>query len=210
MPALHATRQTVRLAKFWFKQKYTDSYAFIHINKCGGTSVESALRLTKVHDTARQRRQAIGAARWARIYTFSIVRHPFAKVVSHYKYRIKTNQTDLGTTPIDLNTWVARAYGDRDPAYYDKPLMFAPCSDWITDETGTQIVDEVFKLEEINQHWPHICARIGRPATPLPNKNATTNTSRTRAGDLLSAENKTLLEAHFRDDFQRFHYDTAH
>ena len=39
-------------------------FAFIHINKCGGTSIEAALNLPKTHDTAQQRRDKIGRDHW--------------------------------------------------------------------------------------------------------------------------------------------------
>ncbi|NRB36268.1 MAG: hypothetical protein HRU31_16320 [Rhodobacteraceae bacterium] len=37
------------------------------------TAVEAALGLPKIHDTALQRREKIGKARWDRVPTFSIV-----------------------------------------------------------------------------------------------------------------------------------------
>lgn len=131
-------------------------FAFIHINKCGGTSIEAALDLPKIHDTARQRRDKIGAARWERIPSFALVRNPYAKVASHYRYRVKRNHTGLGSDSIGLNEWVHQAYGEKNPEYYDNPLMFAPCIDWITDEAREVMVDLVVRIEEIDISWHQI------------------------------------------------------
>lgn len=185
-------------------QRRSGTFVFIHINKCGGTSVEKALGLPKIHDTAMQRRDRIGAARWAEMATFSIVRHPYDKVASHYRYRVETNQTDLATRRIDLNDWVRRAYGDRDPALYDKPLMFAPCLDWLTDETGTMMVDHVARLETIATDWPRIQSLIGTQAE-LPHTNATTD--RHRAADALDETSRTIIAQRFAVDFESFGYE---
>ena len=185
-------------------QRRMGSFVFIHINKCGGTSVERALGLPKIHDTAMQRRDRIGAARWTEMATFSIVRHPYDKVASHYRYRVETNQTDLATRRIDLNDWVRRAYGDRDPAFYDKPLMFAPCLDWLTDETGRIMVDYVARLETIAADWPKIQALIGTSAV-LPHANATQRAD--RAADALDQTSRAILARHFAADFEAFGYD---
>ena len=43
-----------RLARYLLRQRASARYVFIHINKCGGTSVEAALRIPiKIHDSAQ-------------------------------------------------------------------------------------------------------------------------------------------------------------
>ena len=69
------------------QQRETGTYAFIHINKCGGTSVEAALGIPKVHDTAQERREKLGVEAWDRLKNFSGVRDPYARVASLYRYR---------------------------------------------------------------------------------------------------------------------------
>lgn len=80
----------LRCAEFLLRQRLTGEAIFIHINKCGGSSVEEALGIpVKIHDTAAARRRKIGARRWDRAFTFTLVRHPYSKVISHYSYRRK-------------------------------------------------------------------------------------------------------------------------
>lgn len=179
-------------------------FAFIHINKCGGTSIEAALDLPKIHDTARQRRDKIGAARWERIPSFALVRNPYAKVASHYRYRVQTNQTELGSSNINLNEWVRRAYGEKNPEYYDNPLMFAPCTDWITDEAGEVMVDLVVRFEEIDSNWHQIEALIGKGAVLL--KENATSRKQGNTEDSLDSESIAIINDHFKRDFETFRY----
>jgi chondroitin 4-sulfotransferase 11 len=193
---------------FFRDQRERGTYAFIHINKCGGTSIEQALNLPKIHDTALQRRDLIGAEAWERLKTFSIVRHPYAKVISHYNYRAKTGQTGLDDSHIGLNDWVRAAYRDRDPRYYDNPLMFAPCRDWLVDEEDRIIVDYIGKLETIAEDWMKIRELIGAKAD-LPVLNTTTRagSGKARPADLLEPETRAVLDEVFARDFDSFGYD---
>lgn len=185
-------------------QRLFGKWAFIHINKCGGTSVEHALGIpVQIHDTACQRRHILGHSKWNEIFSFATVRNPFAKVVSHYKYRMATNQTCLGENPIEFNEWIVRAYGEKDPAYFDKPLMFAPCVHWLQDESGHIIVDFVAKLENIDNDWSVICKHVGTRAD-LPKKN-TTGTVDYKS--MYSAEARSIVERHFAIDLETFDYD---
>lgn len=177
------------------------TFCFIHINKCGGTSVERALGLPLMHDTALERIEKIGQARWDACHTFTIVRNPYDKVLSHYRYRVKTNQTGMGETDIPLNEWIARAYGEKDPKYHDRPRFFAPCLHWITDETGKIIVDQICKLETIEEDWKAVKQKTGI-TVDLPREN----TTRASRADELDAASLDIIEEQFAKDFETFGY----
>lgn len=194
-------------AKFWASQKFVAKACFIHINKCGGTSVEKALGLPKVHDTASERRSRVGEAAWRRMYKFAVVRHPYCKVVSHYNYRVRTNQTNLAEDKVDLNTWIIEAYEDQSPRYFDNPTMFAPCYAWISDQhTKEIIVDDVFKLEELSDFWPTIASRAGSPRAKLMHENRTVESKLADAKAQLSDRAKQIIQEKFDDDFRAFKY----
>jgi chondroitin 4-sulfotransferase 11 len=193
----------LRRLDYLIRQRLSGSYVFIHINKCGGTSVEKALGIpVKIHDIARHRRLKLGRRRWREAFTFALVRHPYDRVVSLHKFRIRTNQTGLGDRPLELNAWVRAAFGSKDPAYYDKPHFFAPCFDWVSDRDGQIIVDHIAKLEAIEEEWPALRARLGA-AADLPMRNATPGPGR----DSLDAESRRIIQRHFRRDFEAFGYE---
>lgn len=195
----------LRRADFVIRQRLAGQYVFIHINKCGGTSVEAALKIpVKLHDMARVRRMKIGRRRWEEAFTFALIRHPYERVASLHKFRIRTNQTGLGDRPIELNAWVRAAFAEKDPAYYDKPRMFAPCFDWVSDDSGKVIVEYIAKLETIGSQWPEIQQRIGTDAE-LPLRNVS---AKGPGREALSAESRQTIQRHFAKDFEVFGYDT--
>ena len=195
----------IRLRKFWINQKYFDKYSFIHINKCGGTSVEAFLNIPKVHDTAEQRILEIGIQSWEKKFTFALVRNPYSKVLSHYRYRIKTNQTNIGIKSIELNDWIKQPYGLKNPIYYDTPLMFAPCLEWVSinDEI---VVKKIVKLENIEKDWRLICDGLGLDFSPLSKSNRTVENSASDALAKYNAESLEIINNHFAKDFSAFGY----
>lgn len=204
--ALKKINPRIRSRYFQVRHKYFNRFAFVHINKCGGTSIEKFLGIPKKHETAQQIINEIGFERWKSIYSFSVIRHPYSKVVSHYKYRTGTNQTELGENSIDINTWIKLSYGEKHVKYYDNPLMFAPCLHWITlgDEI---IVDRVTKLEKLNEEWESICLDIGKKFSPLPHANKTSSSDIDSAYSLLNCDSLKIIKDHFQQDFIKFNYD---
>jgi hypothetical protein len=146
------------------RTKYLLDIVFVHINKTGGSSVEAALKLPFQHRTARELRAVIGQARWERRFSFAFIRNPWDKVVSHYFYRVKTNQTGLGDGRVGFGDWVRAAYGERDPRFYDQPKMFMAQFDWLIDENGEIMVDFVGRFEQLNRDFATVCTRTGRRA----------------------------------------------
>ena len=133
-----------------------EKFIFIHINKTGGTSVSMALNIPNTHKTALEIIDEIGRRNWNNNFTFTVVRNPWDKVVSHYHYRVQTNQTSLGENPISFKEWVQRTYGEQDSLYYDKPKMFMPQVNWISDKSGNIIVNRIMHFENIDEEFTEL------------------------------------------------------
>ena len=196
-----------RYLDFLLRQRLSGRFVFIHINKCGGTSVETALGIPlKIHDTARMRRLKIGQKRWDEAFTFALVRHPYSRLISFYKYRARYNQTGLrDDRPLELNAWIRATLADRDPAYYRPARMFAPCFDWISDQSGRIIVDYVARIETIGEQWSFIQERTGQ-VVPLPVRNVSGRPGES-SRDALDAEARRIIQDRFRKDFEEFGYE---
>ena len=111
-------RLTLKIATL--RHSYIDNFIFIHINKTGGSSIAKALKLpvnpkTVYHKTALEKIGEIGRQQWENRFTFTVIRNPWDKVVSHYHFRVQTNQTNLGIRRIGFKDWIRLAYGDKDP-----------------------------------------------------------------------------------------------
>lgn len=135
---------------------------FIHINKTGGSSIALALGLPmQMHATATEIRNQIPAEQWAQAFKFAFVRNPWGKVVSHFHYRMQTNQTGLSNGSTSFNEWVKLAYAEKDPAFYDKPRFFMPQLNWVSDQSGALIVDHIGRFENIAEDFSEICRKLG-------------------------------------------------
>jgi len=180
-----------------------DSLAFVHINKTGGSSVARALGLQlKCHLTLREMQTRLSAARWSRALKFAFVRNPWDRAVSHYEYRVQTNQTAMGARPLTFDQWLRLVYVDRDPKYFDQPKMFQPQSDWLKDESGEVAVDFVGRFEEFDRQFALLSKRLGIEAA-LPHLNGTQRDDYHR---YYSPELVEIVARNFAEDIERFEY----
>src|SRR4029077_3159649 len=99
-------------------------------------------KLPRDHRTAQEWKRALGDAAWERRFTFAFVRNPWDKVLSQYSFRLQRKDTALTAAGLDFNEWGRHAYGAPAPAFYG-PKMFMPQADWICDESGRSLVDQV-------------------------------------------------------------------
>lgn len=185
-------------------EKYIQNYVFIHINKTGGSSIEKALSIKHEHKTAIEKRDELGEIQWKRKFSFAIVRNPWDKVVSHYHFRVMTNQTDLGSKQVDFETWVRLAYGEKDSAYYDNPKMFMPQLDWISDCDGNMLVDYVGRFEKLEEEFKTICTKIDLSRCGLP------HVKKSRRGDYreyYEDESARIISTFYEKDIEYFGYE---
>jgi hypothetical protein len=176
---------------------------FVHINKTGGSSIEEALDLRSRHRTALQIIGEVGLQTWRDCFTFTVVRNPWDKVVSHYAYRVQTNQTGLRDSPVPFGEWVREAYGNRNPRFYDKPMMFMPQLDWITDTEGGILVNFVARFESLQGDFERVCARIGRAPRMLPHRKSS---QRGAYPEYYDEETRQIVARWFRRDIEAFDY----
>ena len=139
------------------------NFIFIHINKTAGTSVGRSLGVNrKNHLTVREAIDSVGREVWESSYTFAFVRNPWAKVVSHYRYRVKTNHTKLQDRPIPFSEWVRKTYGpEKDFYYYDVAKMFQPQSEWVKNHHGEIDIDFIGKFENISSDFEVVKKQVG-------------------------------------------------
>lgn len=184
------------------RHRYMDDFVFIHINKTAGSSISKALNIPFEHKTAMQKRAEIGERAWCEKCRFCVVRNPWDKVVSHYHYRIKTNQTGLGHQPVSFKQWVKLAYGEQDPAYYDKPQMFMPQVNWISDEKGQLLVDNILFFENLEMDFARLSAKLNRRAR-LPHEKPS---SHRHYQEYYDDTTRQIVADWFAEDINTFSY----
>ncbi len=183
----------------WYKEP---EFIFIHINKTGGSSIEKALKLPFEHLTAIEKKAEVGAQKWQEKFTFAFVRNPFDKVCSHYRYRVKTNQTKLKERPLSFADWVRRSYYEKDPFYYDKPRMFMPQTKWLSDVDGQIMVDQVYHFESLEKDFKNLCQQLNIDAQ-LPHLKASKKVDYQAFYD---EPTKDIISHLFSEDLKHFGY----
>ena len=183
----------------WYKEP---DYIFIHINKTGGSSVEKALNLPFEHVTAEEKIKEVGLKKWQSKFTFAFVRNPFDKVCSHYRYRVKTNQTNLQDKPVTFADWVKLTYRDQDSFYFDNPKMFMPQAKWLGDKNGDLLIDQVYRFETLHEDFDTICKKFSLAAS-LPHLKPTQKVDYQSYYDRQTIE---IIEQCFAQDLALFNY----
>lgn len=177
---------------------------FIHINKTAGTSILDNLKINKKqHYDAKEIIEKIGYHKWIECYKFSFVRNPWDKVVSHYFYRVKTNQCNMQSKKISFKDWVNITYGsEKDLFYYDNKKMFQSQSDWLKDSKGEISIDFIGKFENLNKDFKKIQDYIGIQGS-LPHKNIGIKKDYRKMYDSKSFE---IINNWFAEDIDKFNY----
>ncbi|MEM6621927.1 MAG: sulfotransferase family 2 domain-containing protein [Pseudomonadota bacterium] len=177
-------------------------YAFIHINKCAGSSIEILLGIPKSHETAAQMCARLGADDWARRLSFAVVRNPFDRVASIYFHRRRLGTEGLDDRSIDINRWIDLVWREEDPRFARGGHLLAPATYWLTDQ-GREIVDTVLRFENLSADWAGLAPRLGVP-DELPIMNANLHPP---YREVLNAISRATIERTFAPDLARFGYE---
>ena len=176
-------------------------FIFIHIPKCGGSSVENLLgwRGTR-HSTMEFYMKKYASLNLNEYYKFTFVRNPWARLVSWYIYHIKFKTS----YPRYFKEWVKTGmkshwnkvdgsyWGDKDPIN---------CQSWIADEKQYNFIG---KLENLQQDFDIVCDKIGIPQQQLPHKNATKHKHYTEYYD---DETREIVAEKYAKDIEQFGYE---
>jgi hypothetical protein len=147
------------------------------------------------HLKATEARRRVSEA-WTDYFTFAFVRNPWSWQVSLYSFMIENEdhfQHELIVDMEDFDAYIEWRVGE------DKVLQ----SEFVCDADGNIIVDDVGRLETIEDDFAEICQTIGIDAS-LPHKNQSGHRDyRT----YYSEHSRALVAEHFQADIERFGYD---
>ena len=196
--AMHAREAQLRI-----QSRHFLDFVFVHINKCGGTSVERALGVPFLnHRTAEEHRTLIGQKRFDERYRFTVVRNPYERMHSLFLYRHKTLDGPLEYRQQRFREWLeevrANIAGERNK-------FLAPARDWIVDpSTGEILVEHAYTLETLGEQWPQLRERLPR-ATALDHLNRKAGTRVAR--ELYDESSFATVAELFAEDFALFGYN---
>ena len=162
---------------------------FIHIPKCGGTSVEDVIwpkeqgrteddlwmgfvsRFENKYQTgglqhlsAWQVREEVGSDVFSAYYKFAFVRNPWDRIVSQFAY--------MQQRP-DLMDFLGMTSGIEFKAYLElirrkEHVQWMPQVRFLLDQDGSLLVDRIGSLESFNEDCAQIFSALGLPPDRLP------------------------------------------
>jgi hypothetical protein len=97
-------------------------------------------------------------------FKFAFVRNPFDRFVSYCAF-ITRAEREFERDP----QAVMRRFLANPP---DRHILFQPQHSFVTDSSGELLTDYVGRVEEMQQSFEEICARIGTPSATLEKVNA--------------------------------------
>lgn len=152
---------------------HNPKFAFIHVPKAAGSSIEYALRqyssvpinfndsgnafLEEKHFTAERIKLSLGPA-WGEYYSFGVARNPWDRVASNFLYLQSINHPMLkgANTLVD---WVISNH----------VWCYPVCHYLLID--GKLAVDDVIHYEDLQNDFNRVCEKIGIQAIQLPHMN---------------------------------------
>lgn len=183
-------------------QKYFEDFVFIHINKCGGTSVERALGIPLVnHDTALERRAKLGEKKWADRYKFTMVRDPYDRAVSHYFYQRRNQVLHRDDYVAGFENYLEDLARQHKAGAYTK--FGNTQMSWISDLEGNLLVDKICKLERRDEDLKEVSVALNRKINLHSVKQ---NNRSGNYDELYTAKARALVNGIFSIDFERLCY----
>jgi hypothetical protein len=186
------------------------------------------------HSSAAEVCAVVGRETWDAYYTFATVRNPYAVAVSLYthavqvlrRYKRKLREQAApdavnGGSHVDSQVWpwnypgvkallTVREVRTSFSEFIRSPQLdgwagFATMRSQLCDATGNQLVQDVFKVEDLETTWPLIAERLGIPGVPLGRANKSIEPG-IKYQSFYREEDAELIRERYREDFLSFGY----
>ena len=208
------------------------AFLFIHVPKAAGTSVAGAfahldlVRAYKrmkdparrvawiaekgipeevltlpIHTPAVHLKSVLGEDRFKAFYRFAIVRNPWDMELSWYTYNAQTESAPHHQRVIgyaDFNDYVRRHLAE-----HGSLLANGPQTKYVLDEDGVELVDDVFRYEEVDQGFAKVLERLSLNGIELDQFNQSYHVPWTEA---YTAETFELVRTIAQPDADAFGY----
>lgn len=169
---------------------------FVHQRKCAGTSIIQTFGLTPEDADWHVANDGVLSPGFAELpadyFRFSIVRNPWDRFVSGWKYCASTRERSL------------RDVLEHPPTEgHDYRHVTRPQSAILFDGSGRLCVDVVLRFEQIQADFDRVCRRVGLAPRLLPKANTG---QRHHYRDYFDPGTRELLAQRFAEDIERFGY----
>ena len=185
---------------------------FVHIPRCGGTSMEVATagkdwwrveRSTKhlIASTAKK----IYEPYWNDYFKFSFVRNPWDRMVSMGRFS-KFYGVDLDTGNINMSNYFKKfPQIEVDPRSKSKNDKFNPIKNCVYLNILNVELDFIGRFENINEDFEFVCESIGAPSLSLVNHHKLKSNHK-HYTEYYDEETKQIVEEKYAKDIEYFGY----
>lgn len=186
-------------------------FIFLHIPKCGGTSIESVFgswrnKHSKDYFYLGKNRQHFllneildQYPKCSNYFKFAFIRNPFSRIVSEYNY-ILLNSKDL--KKLSFKDFVLNLENYLNNTAYEYHNL--SLCDYLLNKEGELVVDFVGRLENFQEDFNVVCDKIGIPKQKLPHCNKTRHKHYTEYYD---DETREIIAQKFAKDIEYFEYE---
>ena len=181
---------------------------FIHINKCGGTSVKRVLA-NYDHTYIPPNDNLINISKtpkWSKYYKFTIVRNPYTRILSLYGMLIKNNKGKKLDDVLDIITDDNIKYkgGVKGKSYVKRHGLKMTHPHYSVYGDKGLMVDDFYKLEDIETGWDEIKSKLGIN-DELPKINVSKSYSKSDV-KMFNRKQLDIINNYFLKDFEVFKY----
>lgn len=134
---------------------------------------------------------------WANAFKWAVVRNPYDKAISAWKYLESTSDKKLSEVLVSPP--------NKDDNFLDYH-HFTRTQTEALSEKGEIYVDFILRYENLSSEWIRLEHELGIKLPKLPVVNKTSNRSRTDSKDSLSHDEKEIIYNRFHTDFKNFGY----
>ncbi len=170
--------------EYWIAELEQTGFWFVDIPRTGSSSIKAELgkaygplygktnlieqeysteQVFVDHIPAAEMQRTLGTALWDKLYTFSFVRNPWARLVSLYYYRIRKGHFGQELSFRDYVLRLRDFYAGDSCELFAYDGFYRRCSDYILDADGNILVSFVGRYENRAEDLAHIGRNIGSP-----------------------------------------------
>lgn len=213
---------------------HKNKWVFLHIPKCAGTSIGVTLNkhydLLWNYDGFKIHHDDLTQKILKEYFVFTIVRNPWDRLYSQYKFRPWLNCDPFEDTVYNLENKFISAYNKDvnilpegkevrlDTAYYranwyDEFVHIPSQVDFLKGKYNDNInkipyIDYIGKLENLQESWKVISERLGIEYEPLPHENKSKNKNFfSNYRDAYDKKTEEYVREKYNEDIKLFNYE---
>lgn len=177
---------------------------FIHINKCGGSSIDHALSGKFGGHSSTIYYKKKFPYHFNEYFKFSIIRNPWDRMVSLYHFHKKQQWRKWTTTAPDSFEDFIKNYLNPGSTTPKSGIPISTCCyDWLYDKKGARLVDFIGRFENLEQDFHEACRRAKIKRRSLPHIN---QSDRKHYSIYYNNKTQDIVNKVFRKDVEFFKF----